>query len=428
MQPLRVLRQVKIDGRWEKLPVVRNGAQGHGRFDWGKVRRKGVVLPVAEGMFYLEFREDGRKVRRAVGPTAHEVRQAIVDQAAVLALRAQEAAAGVAPRGRAAPPEGKSIAEAIEAFLKSPPLGLREKTLTKYRFELRTFQRWARTVRKTHLSQLGRQDIRDFMAWLVRGEGRAVKTAVNKGVIVLKLLRDAGAAIEMKKGDWPRVTEEQPDVYTPEMLKPLFAACRPQEFALYQTFLLTGFRDQEVGFVAWPDFNPRAATLKVSKKTGYKFDPKNYMERTVPIPPALVAILEQQQQRQLLEGRKPYFVFPTSDQNVGAGMPGGQRDKHMLLKLKKVALRAGLNCGRCRKKYLGKPASCADKPVCGEWTLHKFRHTYATALLREGFDILTVQKLLGHRKIESTMKYLRMLQPESLSEKMNGAAIATMFV
>ena len=35
-----------------------------------------------------------------------------------------------------------------------------------------------------------------------------------------------------------------------------------------------------------------------------------------------------------------------------------------------------------------------------------FRHTYATRLLESGCDIVTVQHLMGHSDIETTMQYL----------------------
>jgi integrase len=41
-----------------------------------------------------------------------------------------------------------------------------------------------------------------------------------------------------------------------------------------------------------------------------------------------------------------------------------------------------------------------------QWFLHKFRATFGTNLLRKGFDIKTVQELLGHKDIQSTMSYL----------------------
>jgi site-specific recombinase XerD len=49
---------------------------------------------------------------------------------------------------------------------------------------------------------------------------------------------------------------------------------------------------------------------------------------------------------------------------------------------------------------LAKRAGVADAE------LHSFRRTYATTLLRKGVDIRTVQMLLGHSDIESTMRYL----------------------
>lgn len=71
------------------------------------------------------------------------------------------------------------------------------------------------------------------------------------------------------------------------------------------------------------------------------------------------------------------FAFPS---------PRGNRELHMLDKCKEIARRAKLDAAR--------------------FDLRKFRSTYATRMLRAGFDVRTVQHWMGRKSLETKMPYL----------------------
>lgn len=54
--------------------------------------------------------------------------------------------------------------------------------------------------------------------------------------------------------------------------------------------------------------------------------------------------------------------------------------------------------------------ACKAAGIAKDVHVHTLRHTFATHLLEDGMDIMTLKNLLGHENIETTIEYLQIAQ------------------
>lgn len=160
-------------------------------------------------------------------------------------------------------------------------------------------------------------------------------------------------------------------VLSPEEVTRLFDAARPgQDRVLLQTTYACGLRLSEVLELAVADIDSARMLIHVRQGKGRK-------DRLVPLSSQLLQVLRDYWRIQRPTGR----LFPGRD---------GQRrwcDGTVQRRFQHIVRRAGLN----------KPA-----------TMHTLRHSFATHLLEAGVDLLTVQKILGHRNMSTTSHYLHL--------------------
>jgi hypothetical protein len=100
---------------------------------------------------------------------------------------------------------------------------------------------------------------------------------------VLTILKFFGIRGMTKRGDTPRYVESEPEAYTQSELDAMFAVCKPDYHVLFNFYLRTGFRMQEVRYLERADLDFENRTVRVKAKPEYGFVPKRWHERTIPL-------------------------------------------------------------------------------------------------------------------------------------------------
>lgn len=397
---VKILKYVKVGDRWRFSNVV----ERHGKVVRDYVVIAGHEQHHPEGTYYLEWYElENRRRRKAVPNFADLVDQARRKSAEVEALRSGIITAPSAPvtTGRL------RVTAAIDNYLAFVEHNRAHRTYLTYRYTLGTLLRESCTT--SHVEDVSRDDILKFITDCYK-RGLGGRTVYDKLVVALQMFKRFGKTKLIEPSDWPDYVEKIRPIYAPEEIQAMLASADQEEDIFLKFMLASGFRDQEAQHVTFRDIDARNSLVQVTAKPVWGFQPKNWEERAVPLPAALIEQLCEL--REARKARASQLVFPNSK-----GNPDSEND----MIVKRVAERAELNCGQCITRHGNR---CSEGPHCQHYFLHKFRHTFATEHLRHGVDIRTLQNWLGHRDIKSTMVYLKGVQSKDALAKVNAGSLA----
>jgi integrase/recombinase XerD len=265
----------------------------------------------------------------------------------------------------------RTIADAIEKYMKDVRNTKAKDTAQRYAHVLNEF---VEGCSKQFVDEIGIDDLKAYVGQM-RQAGLSDRTIDNRLTYVGVFLHASGVSKEVKLHQ--RYTEKIVEAYSQEELDLFFAACDEEEWDLFQFFLCTGMRDQEVAHAEYKDINFKHGFIVVTEKDNWTT--KGRKERRIPIPDHLLRMLEKRHRKY----QDAKLIFPNGV---------GEANQHFLRSLKTVAKRANLP---------------------GEWILHKFRKSFATWHHEAGVSPRTIQAWLGHESIETTLLYLAISDVQS---------------
>lgn len=267
---------------------------------------------------------------------------------------------------------------------------------------------------KRHPNEMGADEISRFLSYLARERNVAASTQNQALSALLFLYREVlGQQIEwIDDVERAKKSRRLPVVFNKEETKAVLSHLRGEMWLMASLLYGSGMRLMEAVRLRVKDVDFSKSEIIVREGKGNK-------DRVTVLPKPLAHPLEQHlirvkaiHEMDIREGYgKVYlpfalarkypnahrewcwqYVFPASKRSIDPR--SGQIQRHhiaesALQKAVKAAIkRAGIN----------KPGSC-----------HTLRHSFATHMLESGYDLRTIQELLGHQSVETTQIYTHVL-------------------
>ncbi len=279
---------------------------------------------------------------------------------------------------------------------------------------LSTIRRFIVFHGKRHPASLGPEAVRDYLTHLAVEEHVAASTQNVARNALLFLYREVlGIPLSPPEDVAPaRRPERLPVVFTPDEVKQLLAHLSGTPLLMASLLYGSGLRLMECLRlrVKDMDFTMRQITIR---------DGKGQKDRVSMLPRTLDTPLREQ----LADARAVY------QQDLAAGTanvflpdalirkyPNAPREWAWQWVFPAVRLSTDPRSGLIRRHHAGEEtlqravkAAITKAGIAKNGSCHTLRHSFATHLIENGYDIRTVQELLGHSDVRTTMIYTHVL-------------------
>jgi len=330
--------------------------------------------PDLAACYWLRYEKDGKQKWQRVGHYDLVAREKLL-----LERRLSAQAQGfILPEDHTVEKTSESrvtICASVEAYLQSLRIKNRpKKTISGKTYELGLF---TGSCKKSYMDELVSADLLGFRDYL-RSEDYAERTVYNYLMTTTTFLKKNGLyriVGLLEAEDWPEIPRTEPEPYAEEEVRALLAVATEFQRLVIRFFVGTGCREQEVAHLQWPDINWVTKTIWIHAKPDYGWKPKTAAgTRKIPLSDSLLADLKALQ----ATSTNP-LVFPAKMGGV---------EGHFLRMFQDLGKIAGLSNVKC----------------------HRFRDTYITDKVREGVDLPTIRKWVGHEDLETLALYVQALR------------------
>lgn len=297
-----------------------------------------------------------------------------------------------------------TLAEVVRSYYDDCRVqGYKESTITGYQRTLRCFLRWANQEGITALPQFTGEAVKRYIAYVQRRDKWADHTFILarqeqvSATTVRNYVRDLKAfASWLEREEYttenmlarvrkPKADEVPIEPFSQEELDTIFGAfdlsdaLDLRDYVLLHTLWDTGMRVGELAALTLDDMDLKACAIRIDHAKWGKWRDIGFGKQTQKYLARYVSVCQPE--------------------------PAIEGDRHFFLSVDGYRLKVTAIEHMCHR--VSKRVGLRVHP-------HRFRHTFAVGMLRNGTDIRTLQQLMGHAGVQILLRYLNLANEEAI--------------